>query len=81
MLLIPVEIFCTILSAYTFLVDPSLEIEFVLEGFFVLTRLAVLAYLEQEERFKIDWSSVYLVAFVLIFLKGTFPSRVVEVRL
>ena len=80
MLLIPVEMFWTIFNALTFLVDPSFEMELVLEGFFVLTRLAELACLE-EERFMICWSSVCLDVFVLIFLAGTFPRWLAEERL
>ena len=41
--LTPVEMFWTILRAWTFFVDPSLEMELVRDGFFVLMRLAVLA--------------------------------------
>ena len=73
MLLIPVEIFCTILSAYTFLVEPSFDIELVLDGFLVLTRLVELAW-RDEDRLINYWSSGCFAGFVLIFLAGTLPS-------
>ena len=53
--------------------DPSLEIELVLDGFFVLSMLAELAY-RDDDRFITYKSSGYLTILLLIFFAGTFPS-------
>lgn len=62
-----------IFSAWIFFVDPSFEIEFVLVGFSVLIKLAVLTYREEDLLFIKGWSSGYFRIFAFIFLDGIFP--------